>query len=73
MNFAKGHLFGRDWVESGFKALVDQTIREQRREERRLAERRTRKHRFEAIKSCIPDARNYRIARRLLRLATAQF
>lgn len=74
LNRAKPHLYVRDWVEFGFKSLVDRTIREQRSEERRLAEQRTRKHQFKAIKSCIPDARSYRMARRgLLLLARAQF
>jgi hypothetical protein len=73
MNWEKSHLFVRDWVEHRFKILVDRTIREQRSEERRLAEQRTRKHRLQARKSCIPDARSYRVARRLLPLARAQF
>jgi hypothetical protein len=53
--------------------LVDRSIREQRREERRLAERRAIKHRFHARKSCVADARSYRVARRLPVLAVAQF
>jgi hypothetical protein len=53
--------------------LVDRKIREKRRDERRLAERRTTKHRFQARKSCIADARSYRVARRLPVLAVAQF
>ena len=53
-------------VEHIFKTLVDRTIRTRRREERRLAEQRTTKYRFQARNSCIPDARSYRIARRLL-------
>ena len=73
VNPGKPHLFARDWVEYRFKSLVERTMREQHSEERRLAERHTRKHRLEARKSCIPDARNYRIARRLLMLARAQF
>ena len=72
MNWRKPHLFGR-WVEHGFKTLVDREGREQRREERRLAEQRTTKHRFQARKSCIADARHYRVARKLRLLATAQF
>ena len=73
MNWTKFHLFGRDWSENGFKTLVDRKSREQRREERRLGEQRTTKHRLQARKSCIPDARNYRVARQLSVLATAQF
>ena len=53
--------------------LVDRSIREQRRDERRLAEQRPTKHQFQARKSCIADARSYRVARRLPVLAVAQF
>jgi hypothetical protein len=67
------HLFTRDRVEFSFRTLVDRTIHEQRREERRLAEQRATKHQFQARNSCIFDGRNYRIARRLLLLARAQF
>ena len=73
MNFAKVHLFGRGRVEYNFGALVDRTVHTQRLEERRLAERRSTRHRFEARNSCILDGRSYRIARRLLALARAQF
>ena len=73
MNTANGHLFGRDQVEHSFRALVDRTIREQRREERQLAEQRGTKHQFQARNSCTLDGRSYRIARRLLLLARAQF
>jgi ribosomal protein S14 len=73
MNTANGHLFGRDQVEYSFRALIDRTIREQRHEERRLAEQRSTKHQFQARNSCILDGRNYRIARRLLLLARGQF
>ena len=66
-------LFGGNQIESSFQRLVDRQIRKQRRDERRLAEQRTRKHQFQAIKSCIADARSYRIARRLPVLAVAQF
>ena len=44
--------------------FADRKISEQRRDERRLAEQRTTKHRIQARKSCIADARNYRVARR---------
>jgi hypothetical protein len=66
-------LFGRDEIENSFMQRVDRKIREKRRDERRLAERRTTKHRFQARKSCIADARSYRVARRLPVLAVAQF
>jgi hypothetical protein len=65
MNSKKPHLVVDGPVARSFKTLVDRTIRKQRREERRLAEQRTTKYRFQARKSCIPDARSYRIARRL--------
>jgi hypothetical protein len=73
MNYAKGHLIARDRIGYSFRALVDRTIREQRREERRLAEQRATKHQFQARNSCILDGRNYRIARRLLLFAKTQF
>jgi hypothetical protein len=66
-------LFGRGEIENTFMHLVGRSIREQRREERRLAEQRTAKHRFQARKSCVADARSYRVARRLPVLAVAQF
>lgn len=66
-------LFGDNQIESSLQRLVDRQIRKQRRDERRLAERRTRKHQFQAIKSCIADARSYRIASRVPVLAVAQF
>jgi hypothetical protein len=53
--------------------LVDRSIREKSRDERRLAEQGATKHRFRARKSCIADARSYRVARRLPVLAVAQF
>ena len=71
MNIAKGHSFGRDRIGYNFRALVDRTLREQRCEERRLAEQRATKHEFQARNSCTLDGRNYRIARRLLLLAMA--
>ena len=73
MNTPNGNLFGRDQVEYSFRGLVDRTIRERRREDRRLAEQRGTKHQFQARNSCILDSRNFRIARRLLLLARAQF
>jgi len=66
-------LFGQDQIENSFMHLVDRSIREQRREERRVAEQRATKHRFQARQSCVADARSYRVARRLSLLAVAQF
>lgn len=66
-------LFGRDEVENSLMRFVDRKIGERRWDERRLAEQRTTKHRFQARKSCIADARSYRVARRLPVLAVAQF
>lgn len=57
-------LFGRsqDQLGNGFRTLVDRKIRERRQNERRLAEGRTTKHRLQARKSCVADARSYRVA-----------
>ena len=66
-------LIGRDWIPDSFKTMVDHKIRERRRNERRLAEQRTTKHRLSARNSCIADARSYRIARRLPVPSAAQF
>jgi len=60
-------------VRDSFKVLVDRKIRERRRDERRLAEHRTTKHQLQAKKSCITDARSYRVARRLPVPAAARF
>src|SRR5262245_24581137 len=73
MNSEKANLFARHRFGYNFATFVDRTIREQRREERRLAEQRTTKYQFQARSSCILDGRNYRIARRLLVSARAQF
>jgi hypothetical protein len=73
MNIEKGHLFARARVEHGFRTLVDRTIREQHREQRRLAEHRATKHQFQARSSCILDGRNYHIAGRVFLFARAQF
>jgi len=66
-------LFGRGEIENSLVRFADRKIREQRRDERRLAEQRTTKHRLQARKSCTADARSYRVARRLPIFATAQF
>lgn len=71
MNWEKLLLIGRD--QDSFKALVGRKIREQRRDERQLAEHRTTKHQVQARKSCVADARSYRVARRLTVPAPAQF
>jgi hypothetical protein len=73
MNIEKDHLCARYRVEGRFRMLVDQTIREQRREARQVAEQRATKHQFQARSSCVLDGRNYRIARRLRVLAKAEF
>ena len=73
MNIAKRHLFGGNRAEHSLGTFIDRTIRERRHQDRRLAEQRATKHSFEARNSCISDARNYRIARRLLLLARAHF
>jgi len=65
--------FGRGETESSFMHFVDRKIREERGDERRLAEQRTTKHRVQARKSCTADARSYRVARRLSMLTFAQF
>ena len=65
-------LIGRDNLGDSFKILVDRKIRERRRDERRLAEHRTTKHQLQARKSCVADARTYRVAsRRFKRYLTA--
>jgi len=66
-------LFGRNRIENSFKGLVDRKIREQRRDERRYAEQRITTHQVRARKSCVADARSYRVARRLPVLAITQF
>jgi hypothetical protein len=73
MNYTKSHLLARGRIGYSLGALVDRTVREQRREQRRLAELSAAKHQFQARNSCILDGRNYRIARRLLLLFRAQF
>ena len=57
-------LIGRGRIRGRFETFFDRKIREQRRDERRLAERCTVKHQFLARNSCVADARSYRIARR---------
>jgi hypothetical protein len=62
-----------DPVHDDFKNLADRKIRERHRDERRLAEQQTTKHQLEARKSCVADARRYRVARQLPVPAAAQF
>jgi hypothetical protein len=57
-------LIGRGRIRGDFETLVDRQIRKQRCNERRLAEQRTTRHQLDARKSCVVDARNYRIARK---------
>jgi hypothetical protein len=66
-------LFRRDEIDNSIMRFVDRKIREQRRDERRLVEQRTTNHRIQARKSCVADARSYRVARRLPVLGVAQF
>ena len=66
-------LFGPGEIDNSLLRFVDRKISEKRWDERRLAEQRTTKHRFEARKSCVADARSYRVARRFPMLAIAQF
>jgi hypothetical protein len=70
--WGKRHLIW-DPVQDAFKNLADRKIRERRREERRLAAQQTTKHQLEARKSCVADARSYRVARQLPVPAAAQF
>ena len=58
-------LIGRGRIRGRFETFFDRKIREQRRDERRLAEQCTIKHQLLARNSCVADARSYRIARRL--------
>jgi len=63
MNFGELLLIGRvDQVGDSFKTFVDREIHERRRDERRLGEHRTTKHQLQARKSCVADARSYRLA-----------
>jgi hypothetical protein len=72
MYWGQRHLIW-DPVQDAFKNLADRKIRERRRDERRLAEQQTTKHQLEARKSCVADARSYRVARQLPVPAAAQF
>jgi hypothetical protein len=50
-------------IPDSLKTFVYRHLRKRRWDERKFAEQQTTKHRFEARKSCVSDARNYRIAR----------
>jgi hypothetical protein len=65
-------LIGQDQVHDDFKKLVARQDRKRRMVERQLAEQRTTKHLFEASKSCVADARSYRIAREFPMSAATQ-
>jgi hypothetical protein len=65
-------LMGRDEIPDSLKTLAYRHLRKRRWDERQLAEQRTTKHQLEAMKSCVADARNYRIAREFPMSAAAQ-
>jgi len=67
-----GLLFGGDQVGNILMTLVDRQTRRFRHDERRLAELRTTKHRLKARKSCVADARRYRIAKEFPMSVAAQ-
>lgn len=69
----KSLLFSRGEIDNTLVRLAHRKVTDQRREERLVTEQRITKHRFQAIKSCVADARSYRVARRFPRLAIAQF
>src|SRR6266513_2621382 len=58
---AKVLLMDRDRIPDSLRTFVYRQLRKRRWDERQLAEQRTTKHDLEARKSCIPDARNYRV------------
>ena len=62
INWRQLLLARRDQLGNGFRLFADHKIRERRQNERQLAERLTTIHRLEARKSCIADARSYRVA-----------
>jgi hypothetical protein len=65
-------LMGRDQIPDSLKTLVYRHLRKRRWDERQLAEQRTTKHQLEARKSCVIDARSYRVAREFPMSAAAQ-
>lgn len=62
MNWRQLQSGNEDELGNGFRTLVTRKLRERRQNERQLAERRTTKYRLEARKSCVADARGYRVA-----------
>jgi hypothetical protein len=62
MNLGQLLLGDEGQLGNGFRAFVDRKIRERHQTERQLAECRTTKYRLQARKSCIADARSYRVA-----------
>ena len=62
MNLGQLLLGDEDHLGNGFGTFIDRKIRERRQNERQLAEYRATKHRLEARKSCVADARSYRVA-----------
>jgi hypothetical protein len=68
----KLRLFGRDGIPDSLKTLVYRQLRRRRWDDRQLAELSTTMHQLAARKSCVADARNYRIAREFPISAAAQ-
>ena len=62
MNLGLLLLSDEDQLGNGFRAFVDRKIHERRQTERQLAACRTTKYRLRARKSCVADARSYRVA-----------
>jgi hypothetical protein len=65
MNWGQFFFNNSNRVENSFKTLANRKMSQVRCEERRCAEHRTTKHQLQARKSCVSDARAYRVARRL--------
>ena len=70
---ANSLLFNEGEIDSTLMRFANRKLTERRRDERRLAEQRTTKHRFQARKSCVADARSYRVARRFPSHSIAYF
>src|SRR5262249_43318871 len=64
MNWLKHYWNSRNESGNIFPILVRRENRRRRRSERRFAERCITKHQVRARKSCVADARSYRVARR---------
>ncbi len=65
-------LMDRGPMQDSLKTFIFRHLRKRRWDERQLAEQQTTKHRFEARKSCVFDARNYRLAREFPMSAVAR-